>query len=149
MPVISAVGHEIDTTICDLVADFRAATPSAAAERAVPALADLEATLRSRRSALIAALTHRSASAQSDVKSTARDLKMAALRVVQTRRAGIAGVAGRLNALSPLATLERGYAVARRPDGEALTRAAQFVKDESFDLQLHDGVVGARVENIK
>lgn len=149
MPVISAVGHEIDTTVCDLVADFRAATPSAAAERAVPALADLEATLRSRRSALIAALTHRSASAQSDVKATARDLKMAAIRVVQTRRAGMAGVAGRLNALSPLATLERGYAVARRPDGEALTRAAQFVKDERFDLQLHDGVVGARVESVK
>jgi len=148
VPVISAIGHEIDTTVCDLVADFRAATPSAAAERAVPARADLQSRLVSRRSALVAALTHRSASAQSDMKTTARDLRAAALRVVQNRRAGMAGVAGRLNALSPLATLERGYAVARRFDGEALTRATEFVKNEAFDLLLHDGVVGARVENV-
>ena len=61
----------------------------------------------------------------------------------------MSGVAGRLNALSPLATLSRGYAVARRPDGEALTSAAQFTKGESFDLTLHDGVVDATVENIR
>jgi exodeoxyribonuclease VII large subunit len=148
VPVISAIGHEVDTTVCDLVADFRAATPSAAAERAVPAISDLRATLDSRRSALISALTHRTAAAQSDLKTTARDLRAAAQRVVQTRRVTVAGVAGRLNALSPLATLERGYAVARRPDGEALTRAAQFVEGELFDLLLHDGSVSARAEAI-
>jgi exodeoxyribonuclease VII large subunit len=149
MPVISAIGHVVDTTVCDLVADFRAATPSAAAERAVPAIADLRATLDSRRSALISALTHRTAAAQSDLKTTARDLRSAAQRVVQTRRTTVAGVAGRLNALSPLATLERGYAVARRQDGETLTRAAQFVEGEPFDLLLHDGRVEARTEGIK
>lgn len=148
MPVISAVGHEIDTTICDLVADFRAATPSAAAERAVPALADLESTLKLRRAALITAVTSRSAAARFDVKTTARNLRAAAVRVVESRRAGMAGVAGRLNALSPLATLERGYAVARSPDGEALTRVSQFAKGDAFDLLLHDGVVGARVESV-
>jgi len=47
-----------------------------------------------------------------------------------------------------LATLERGYAVARRPDGEALTRASQFIKDEPFDLILHDGVIGARTDRL-
>jgi exodeoxyribonuclease VII large subunit len=149
VPVISAIGHEVDTTVCDLVADFRAATPSAAAERAVPAISDLRATLDSRRSALISALTHRTAAAQSDLKTTARDLRGAALRAVQTRRVSVAGVAGRLNALSPLATLERGYAVARRPDGEPLTRAAQFVKGEPFEMLLHDGTVEARTERIK
>jgi exodeoxyribonuclease VII large subunit len=149
VPVISAIGHEVDTTVCDLVADFRAATPSAAAERAVPAISDLRATLDSRRSALISALTHRTAAAQSDLKTTARDLRAAAQRVVQARRVTVAGVAGRLNALSPLATLERGYAVARRADGETLTRAAQFVDGESFDLLLHDGAVEARTERIK
>jgi exodeoxyribonuclease VII large subunit len=149
VPVISAIGHEVDTTVCDLVADFRAATPSAAAERAVPALEDLRATLSSRRGALISAITHRATAAQSDVRTTARDLKTAAIRVVKARRNDMTSVAGKLNALSPLATLSRGYAVARRENGDALTRAKDFVKDEKFDLLLHDGVIEARTEGIK
>ncbi len=149
MPVISAVGHEIDTTVCDLVADMRAATPSAAAEHAVPALADLRSALRARHGSLVSAVTHRAASAQADVRTTARDLRAAAIRLVEKRRAGMGGVAGRLNALSPLATLSRGYAVARRPDGEMLTSASQFVTGEKFNLTLHDGAVGARVEDVR
>jgi exodeoxyribonuclease VII large subunit len=149
VPVISAIGHEVDTTVCDLVADFRAATPSAAAERAVPALADLQTRLASRRYSLIAAATQRSASARSEVKTVAQDLKVAAQRVVANRRSSMSSSAGRLNALSPLATLSRGYAVARRPNGDALTRAAQFIAGENFDLTLDDGTVGARVEDVK
>jgi exodeoxyribonuclease VII large subunit len=146
--VIAAIGHEVDTTVCDLVADLRAATPSAAAERAVPAIADLRVTLDSRRSTLISALSHRTAAAQSDLKTTARDYRGAAQRVVQTRRNLVASVAGRLNALSPLAVLERGYAVARRPDGETLTRVTQFAEGEAFELFLHDGSLAARTEGI-
>jgi len=146
VPVIAAIGHEVDTTVCDLVADLRAATPSAAAERAVPSIDDLRATLSSRRASLISAVTHRTVAAQSDLKTTARDLRTSAQRIVQNRKASIGTVAGRLNALSPLATLERGYAVARRPDGETLTRASQFVENESFELLLHDGVVDSVVQ---
>lgn len=149
MPVISAVGHEIDMTVCDLVADMRAATPSAAAERAVPALADLDAALRARRGKLVSALTHRTSSARADMKTSARDLRAAAIRLVDKRRSVMSGAAGRLNALSPLATLSRGYAVARRPDGEALTSATQFTPGESFDLTLHDGVVDATVDDVR
>jgi len=149
MPVISAVGHEIDITVCDLVADVRAATPSAAAERAVPAIADLDAALRARRGKLVSALTHRTSSAHSDLKTAARDLRTAAVRLVDKRRSVMSGAAGRLNALSPLASLSRGYAVARRPDGETLTSAAQFTAGESFDLTLHDGVVDAVVEKVR
>lgn len=145
VPVIAAIGHEVDTTVCDLVADLRAATPSAAAERAVPSIDDLRATLSSRRSALISAVTHRAASAQSDLKTMARDLRTSAQRVVQTRKTTIGSVAGRLNALSPLATLERGYAVARRPDGETLTRVEQFSENAKFELQLHDGIIDSQV----
>jgi exodeoxyribonuclease VII large subunit len=148
MPVISAVGHEIDMTVCDLVADVRAATPSAAAERAVPAIGDLEDALRARHGKLVAALTHRTSSARADMKTTARDLRAAAIRLVDKRRSVMSGAAGRLNALSPLATLSRGYAVARRPDGKALTSATQFVAGESFDLTLHDGSVNALVERV-
>lgn len=149
MPVISAVGHEIDTTICDLVADLRAATPSAAAEAAVPSLSDIEAALEVRRSRLVSAVTHRSASAQADVKTTARDLRAAAVRLVRQRRQAMSSVAGRLNALSPLAVLSRGYGVARGPDGETLTSVEQFVAVDRFDLLLHDGVVGAKIENVR
>jgi exodeoxyribonuclease VII large subunit len=61
----------------------------------------------------------------------------------------MSGAAGRLNALSPLATLSRGYAVARGEDGEALTSATQFAPGDSFDLTLHDGVVDATVDRVK
>ena len=149
VPVISAVGHEIDTTVCDLVADMRAATPSAAAEHAVPAIADLRAALRLRHGRIVSATTERAGSAKADLAITARALRSGAVRLVEKRRAGIGGVAGRLNALSPLAILSRGYAVARRPDGETLSRAAQFIPGEPFDLLLHDGVVGSRAEDIK
>jgi exodeoxyribonuclease VII large subunit len=149
MPVISAVGHEIDVTVCDLVADARASTPSAAAERAVPALADLDAALRARRAKLLLAVNHRTASAQRDFRAVARDLKAATIRLVDQRRSLMRGVAGELNALSPLATLSRGYAVARGPRGETLSSAAQFTAGDSFDLTLRDGVVGALVENVR
>jgi exodeoxyribonuclease VII large subunit len=149
MPVISAVGHEIDTTVCDLVADLRAATPSAAAERAVPATADLEAALDVRRGRLVSAVTRRAASARTDARTAARDLRTAAIRLVESRRSGMVSVAGRLNVLSPLGTLSRGYAVARRPDGQTLTSASQFVAGESFNLSMHDGVIGARTETIQ
>jgi exodeoxyribonuclease VII large subunit len=62
---------------------------------------------------------------------------------VNARKTNIAGVAGKLNALSPLATLARGYAVARDPDGAALTSAAQFKPGDPFELLLHDGKVNA------
>jgi len=149
VPVISAVGHEIDTTVCDLVADMRAATPSAAAEHAVPALADLRAALLSRHGRLVSATGDRAESARAELGLTARSLRTAAVRLVEKRRAGIGGVAGRLNALSPLAILSRGYAVARRPDGETLSRAAQFIAGAPFDLLLHDGLVRSRVEDVK
>jgi len=149
------IEHDLDALSQDVarvfacVADMRAATPSAAAEHAVPALADLRAALRSRHARLVSATTERAGSAKADLSTTARGLRTAALRLVEKRRAGIGGVAGRLNALSPLAILSRGYAVARRPDGETLSRAAQFIPGEPFDLLLHDGVVGSRAEDIK
>lgn len=149
VPVISAIGHEIDTTVCDLVADSRAATPSAAAELAVPSLADLNVTLRARRAKLVVALNHRTMSAHADVKTAARDLQAATMRLVDKRRASMRAVAGQLNTLSPLSTLSRGYAVARRPDGAALTSASQFASGESFNLTLHDGIVDAVVEEVR
>src|SRR4030095_11415362 len=86
IPPISAVGHEVDTTICDLVADVRAATPSVAAERAVPALSDMFSILVARRRGLASAIQRQNESASLDLRTTAKDMRLASLRAIQARR---------------------------------------------------------------
>jgi exodeoxyribonuclease VII large subunit len=149
LPVVSAVGHEVDITICDLVADVRAATPSAAAETVVRDDAELVAELRAVRTRLRRALVKRVDSAKSELQWCASALRNRAGRVVERRRARLGALAGSLNALSPLATLERGYAVARASDGRALNSTVSFSPGMSFDLVLRDGVVGARTTEVR
>ena len=144
VPTISAVGHEVDTTVCDLVADVRAATPSVAAERAIPALADMADALRSRHRRLTHVIQRRGESALLDLRTAARDLRSASLRAVEARKGAIGGVAGKLNALSPLATLERGYAIARDGEGRTLSSAADFADGNEFELVLKDGTIAAK-----
>ncbi len=146
IPVITAVGHEIDFSVCDLVADLRAATPSVAAETAVPALADLLAVLESQRFRIASAVRQRNATALIGLRNAARDLRAAAEQGAERRRRGVSATAGRLNALSPLATLARGYAVARTPSGETLASVSQFSEGQRFDLLLQDGTIHAQVE---
>lgn len=146
-PTISAVGHEVDVTLCDLVADVRAATPSAAAEAAVPVLANEKANVASLRLALGSALVRRAKRAGERLQRSARHLSLVASRSAERRRARLENLAGRLHALSPLATLTRGYAVARGLDGGALTRATQFEPGLKFSLQLRDGTVAATAGN--
>jgi exodeoxyribonuclease VII large subunit len=70
-------------------------------------------------------------------------LSLAAQRLVERRRARVDSVAGRLHALSPLATLGRGFAVARRDDGATLSSRKQLFPGTAFDLWLRDGIVAA------
>jgi exodeoxyribonuclease VII large subunit len=149
MPVISAVGHEIDTTLCDLVADLRAATPSAAAEAAVPVYAELVANVVALREELVYATRRRLDAARARLDATRRSATVAAIRVVERKRSRIETLGGRLHALSPLATLSRGYAVARGDDGVTRSRASAFTVGERFDLLLHDGVVGAHADDVR
>ncbi len=144
IPTISAVGHEIDTTVCDLVADVRAATPSVAAERAIPALSDMFNALVTRRRRLTSAIQRRGESASMDLKATAKDMRLASVRAIGGRRTEISGVAGRLNALSPLSTLARGYSIARDADGRTLGSVDEFESGKDFELMLRDGTVPAR-----
>ena len=149
IPTISAVGHEIDMTVCDLVADVRAATPSVAAERAIPALAEMRDALVSHRRHLVNAIQRRGESASMDLRTLARDMRLASLRAVELRRGRVAGVAGKLNALSPLATLARGYSVARALDGRTLSSVADRRKGTRVQLLLQDGTVSARSEGTR
>jgi len=149
MPVISAVGHEIDMTLCDLVADLRAATPSVAAEAAVPVHAELVASIVALRDELVLVTRRRLDSARVRVDTARRSAAIAGMRAVERKRSRIETVGGRLHALSPLATLARGYAVARGEDGVARPRAAAFTVGERFELLMHDGVVGAHADDVR
>ena len=148
MPVISAVGHEIDTTLCDLVADMRAPTPSAAAEAAVPLLADVIAEVDALRAALAESIEVRLEVARQRIATVRQQASHAAMRLVERKRVRIEVLGGRLHALSPLATLSRGFAVARGADGTPRTRAARFAPGDPFALQMHDGVVDAHVDRV-
>ena len=149
IPVISAVGHETDFTITDYVADLRAATPSVAAEQAVPELEALRETVRSLGGRLSDALEDRVDRQGRRLRGHADGLRLRATRVVERRRARVERVAGRLEALSPLGVLARGFAVARAADGRALARRDAFTVGEAFELLLTDGRVIARTESIE
>ncbi|HET9455097.1 MAG TPA: exodeoxyribonuclease VII large subunit [Gemmatimonadaceae bacterium] len=145
LPVISGVGHEVDVTICDLVADVRAATPSAAAETAVRDHAELALELRTAERRLARAVAKRVDRAKSELQWVASALRTRVTRLADRRRATLGELGARLHALSPLATLQRGYAVARAPDGRALTSVNAFQPGADFELLLRDGRIGARV----
>ena len=146
-PTISAVGHEIDVTICDLVADHRAPTPSAAAEAAVRSTDELYVELRGLARHLLGGMAAHFEEAGGRVHRLAREVSGASRASLERRRAGIAAAAGRLQALSPLATLARGYAIAQDPTGRTLASASDFVVGADFDLRLRDGVVQSRVRS--
>lgn len=147
-PTISAVGHEIDVTICDLVADHRAPTPSAAAEAAVRERDELVAELDARAERLLAAVTARLDDAHSRLHRSAVDLASVSRAAIDQREARVAAAAGRLDALSPLATLARGYAIAQGRDGATLGSAKSFAPGMRFDLRLRDGTVRSTADSI-
>ncbi len=145
VPVVSAVGHEQDTPLCDLAADVRASTPTAAARLVVPDLGELHERLDRARSGL-----ERGARRSLDLKvgrlDQARDrLRRAPALLVERRRAGLEQAAGRLRALSPRATLNRGYAIVRAD--ETIVRSAAAVESgEPIEVEVGDGRFGARVD---
>jgi exodeoxyribonuclease VII large subunit len=148
VPTISAVGHEVDFTIADLVADHRAATPSAAAEAAVPVLADIIAGTRAIGDAIRAATEQRIRDAGRSLRQLSRDLAVRSLRTVERRRARVQELAARLETLSPLATLARGYAVALNEQGGALPSASLFRPGMRFAMELRDGRVHATADEV-
>ena len=146
VPVISAVGHEVDITVCDAVADLRAPTPSAAAAAACVAREEIDRAFALARRDLSEAMANRLRDADKDLEKLRRCIGQASERIVANKRAALGTVAARLNALSPLATLSRGYAVARDSEGRALTSVSDFAPNMDFEVLLHDGLVKARTK---
>ncbi len=171
IPVISAVGHEIDFSICDFVADLRAATPSAAAEAALPDKADLARQIRS--------LATRMQNAEAGRVRTCRTRldRLAASRVLTSpegayrhRRESLAGLehrlmlssgrriehgrqmlsrlAAHLGALDPLGVLGRGYALVQDEGGRVVASADALQVGDRVSFRLSDGRATARVESV-
>lgn len=169
VPVISAVGHEVDITLADLVADVRAATPSQAAEFALPdrrdvaarvvrlhaglnrALQNLVTARRARmdrtRDRMGAALLEQLRRSERRVLTVQARLAPALSRGVEAGRSTLSRLAAQLHALSPVAVLGRGYSMARATDGRLLRRVADLPPHTAFTLTVADGAVPARVED--
>ncbi|AWB93080.1 exodeoxyribonuclease VII large subunit [Aeromicrobium chenweiae] len=167
VPVVSAIGHEPDTPILDLVADLRASTPTDAAKRIVPDVREelaAVATMRERAFGAVRARLEREQRGLADLRSRPvlarpatlveaeetrlHDVRDRARRSLGHRldRAGdeIGHHLARVRGLSPLATLERGYAVAQLPDGNVLTSIAQVGVDAELTVRVADGTIRAR-----
>lgn len=145
VPIVSAVGHEQDTPLCDLAADVRASTPTAAARLVVPDLAELRAELRRTRESLHRA-TRRAAERHAQRVATAHErLRRAPLLALERKRSRLDTVHARLGALSPVATLERGYAIVR--SGETIVRSpAAVAPGDAIDVRVAEGSFGATVD---
>lgn len=168
IPVISAVGHETDFTICDFVADLRAPTPSAAAELAVPDSAELldavrtdslllrqgvdtklEA-LRRRLSAAVSSYSFRRPQELVGLQRVRTDQLAARLSSGMERRMAeakseLGTASGRLNALSPLATLSRGYSIVYDSGEHPLSKLEQVKVGDSVSVRMSNGKIGCTV----
>lgn len=163
IPIISAVGHETDYTICDFVADLRAPTPSAAAELAVPDREELLQSLAAKRTILLHAAQARVRrerqrltefqgkrclssplypveERQMHLDGTIRKMAAAFQAGVSRERERFAACAGRLDAMSPLKVLSRGYCIASA-GGKVLSRTGDVPADTPFSLRMSDGEV--------
>ncbi|HEU4700786.1 MAG TPA: exodeoxyribonuclease VII large subunit [Gemmatimonadales bacterium] len=146
VPTISAVGHETDVSLCDLVADVRAATPSNAAELAVADRAEVLHRVDGMAARLAGGLTRRTRLAAERLERSADRMQGALDGLRERRRATLERLAAQLDALSPLKVLGRGYAMPTGADGRVLKRRADFPPDLVFNLRVSDGDVRARVE---
>jgi len=173
VPVVSAVGHEIDVTLSDLVADVRALTPSEAAELVVPSEEDIRGGLNSAKQRLAAALRSRATEARARLTAIAEhhafrrpfervhdlsrqldDLELRATRglryTVSRSQERLRGLAGRLESLSPLAVLNRGYSVTQMADnGEVITNVDTLSVGDAINSRLARGQLVSRVEKIE
>lgn len=148
LPVVSAIGHEIDTTIADLVADFRASTPSVAGERCVPDLAEVRQTLDRLSDRLAHAGKGRINEARTSLENLAERANRAVKRILEDRRNRLARLAAGLEALSPLGVLTRGYSLTQKDDGSLVRSSVDVQPGDLIHTRLASGRISSRVEGI-
>jgi exodeoxyribonuclease VII large subunit len=143
VPVVSAVGHEQDTPLVDLAADVRTSTPSVAGRIVVPDLGELRAWLDRAHAGLARGARRVVESRDARLAASHERLRRAPLLALERRRARLEHARGRLRALSPRATLERGYAIVRA--GDALVREPPGA-GTGLAVEVAGGSFGARAE---
>lgn len=171
IPVISAVGHETDYTLCDLAADLRAPTPSAAAELAVPDSLNLQTELIQTKARMIASLhndiagkMHRLSTLKNhpSMKTPLYRTEQLSLRLdhlterlygqyggtLQEKQAKLATAAGALSALSPLSVLSRGYAAVYK-DAQLVKSVKDVAAGNTVDVRMKDGKLICKVETVE
>jgi exodeoxyribonuclease VII large subunit len=148
VPIVTAVGHEQDTPLCDLAADVRASTPTAAGRLVVPDATELANRLMRARAALGRGAIRALDRARERSSAAHERLRRAPLLLVERRRAAVEHAAGKLRALSPQATLDRGYAIVRTDDG-VVRAAAALSEGTVVDVRVAEGAFGARVEDVR
>ena len=172
IPVISAVGHEPDVTISDYVADLRAATPSNAAELAVPDRQALEQNLDSMSAAMATALSRhikaarqhldvlsKSAALQSPdgyLQQRQKSLELLQNRMITAQNQCISrnnqryiALTAKLDAMSPLKVLSRGYAITQTGEGTVVRSVSQVQRGDLVDISFSDGTLSATVTDVK
>ena len=148
VPVVSAVGHEQDTPLCDLVADVRASTPTGAARLVVPDLGELVNSLERSRVRLQSGVRTILERRRERLERSAEHMRRTARLLLERRSAALEQAAGRLRALSPKATLTRGYAIVRKGD-DIVRSSAVLAPTDRVDLELAEGRFGAVVEETR
>ena len=167
IPTVSAVGHEVDVSLSDFAADLRAATPSHAAEQVVPVRSDLLSLVSDRDDRLLHAVTRRLALArdrltrvrvvhprqrvergQMRLDDLYDRLQTASQRLVVLRRQRSVQLARQLDALSPLAVLVRGYAIATH-EGRAVRSAKELQPGDALEVRFGEGRVDAEVRKVR
>ena len=171
IPVVSAVGHEVDFTICDFVADLRAATPSAAAELSLPDKGELSRRVASLETRLLGAQTTRLRRCRTRLEQLASAKVLTSPEgVYRLRRESVEGLSGRLKlsvarhlthkrqsleravagleALNPLGVLGRGYALVQSSEGRVIPSAKQLSAGDRVTLRFADGTARAEVHQI-
>ena len=148
IPVVSAVGHEQDTPLCDLAADARAATPTAAGALVVPDVRELGGALVATRRRLGLAIRGRLERDRARLERQRERLRAAPRLLTERKRAGLDRSGARLQALSPLATLNRGYAIVRAGGG-ALRDASSSRVGDLLDIELAAGALAATVDEVR
>jgi exodeoxyribonuclease VII large subunit len=143
VPIVSAVGHEQDTPLCDLAADVRASTPTAAGKLVVPDLHELIERLGRSRSALQRSVRRSLERERQRLVLARTHLDRAPALMLERKRASLEHAHGRLRALSPRSTLARGYAIVRSAEGIVMSPPTTGAH---VDVELADGAFGATVD---